>query len=700
MTAADVIYQGVPRLRRLARVRRLPRAAGDDGHRTRPWTRSSRGTRSRTPCSSSRFYSHELGRIQGRLPERMHVVLGTGDARAFRPADFAAYYRRVRARFLDVRRARARDRTPTRSTTAGSATSTPVCDERWERRRPPDRVASIRRDQIERLELAGIATLEALGDTPAGTRRRRGSRRATFETLRHQAALQLERAAHRRAPLRAARCRRSGAASACSRRPRRATSSTTSRATRSGSPGAGSSTCTGSRDTRRRVHRDLGARPRRGAARARARRSTSSTSGSPRTRTCTSTTTPPTRPTALKRLVAEHGDRARTSSTSSSAARSSSTSTRSSRQALRISYPSYSIKKVREFFMDATEELERRATTRSSSTSVARRARPRDPRRRSSATTRRTASRPCRLRDWLRRAQGGGGGAVRHRDPVARAARAARADRGGGRRSRSARAELRDRAARGAATRRSTLMGDLLEYHRREARPVWWWFFARCEMTPGAARRGLASRSAALEPDGSSRRGRRSRLVARLPLPGAAAQARRRATTSSTRVTGRRRRRRSSRSTTVAGHARRCGAGRRSRTCRCRQALIPGGPWTTKRRSRRRSCALGARCSRATGATRTSRSCCGASRRSAARACSARRSRRCGRLDPRGRGLVPLRPGPARLGQDVDGRAADHVPASRAASGSASPRRATRRSTSCSREVEADALETGVRSAG
>src|SRR5262249_19138353 len=25
------------------------------------------------------------------------------------------------------------------------------------------------------------------------------------------------------------------------------------------------------------------------------------------------------------------------------------------------------------------------------------------------------------------------------------------------------------------------LAGELLEYHRREARPAWWWFFERCE---------------------------------------------------------------------------------------------------------------------------------------------------------------------------------------------------------------------------
>jgi len=45
------------------------------------------------------FYSHELERIQGRLPERMRVVLGSGREEEFRPADFA-FFRRSRDRVL------------------------------------------------------------------------------------------------------------------------------------------------------------------------------------------------------------------------------------------------------------------------------------------------------------------------------------------------------------------------------------------------------------------------------------------------------------------------------------------------------------------------------------------------------------------------------------------------------------------------
>ena len=45
------------------------------------------------------FYTDELERIQGRRPERMHLMLGDGTTPAFAPDDFAAYAARVRAQF-------------------------------------------------------------------------------------------------------------------------------------------------------------------------------------------------------------------------------------------------------------------------------------------------------------------------------------------------------------------------------------------------------------------------------------------------------------------------------------------------------------------------------------------------------------------------------------------------------------------------
>src|SRR5687768_13039374 len=44
------------------------------------------------------FYNEQLGRIQGREPEHIHVLLGNGEQATFRPGEFGAYYRRVRSR--------------------------------------------------------------------------------------------------------------------------------------------------------------------------------------------------------------------------------------------------------------------------------------------------------------------------------------------------------------------------------------------------------------------------------------------------------------------------------------------------------------------------------------------------------------------------------------------------------------------------
>jgi predicted RecB family nuclease len=142
------------------------------------------------------FYSQELGRIQGRLPERLHVVLGTRERESFRLADFEAYYRRVRARFLDFL-AREPETYPWPVRHCRICDFLPRCTEQWERDDHLTRVAFIRRDQIGRLEPAGITTLEQLGDVPAGTNIDRIAP-PTFEALRHQAALQLE---HRRTGL-------------------------------------------------------------------------------------------------------------------------------------------------------------------------------------------------------------------------------------------------------------------------------------------------------------------------------------------------------------------------------------------------------------------------------------------------------------------------------------------------------------------
>ena len=440
------------------------------------------------------FYSHELARIQGRLPERMRVVLGTGLEEEFRPGEFAAFYRRARVR-LEEAIAQRPETYPYPVDHCGLCTFFPVCDARWDAEDHLVRVASIRRDQIERLDLAGISTLEALGDTPAGTAVPHMSA-ATFETLRHQASLQLA-------------ARRTGTHSYELLAPEERRGLGLLPAPSPGDlfydiegdpfwePGRGLEYLHGITDTDGRFtaiwahdrdeervalerviglfHERLAAHPDMHVYHYAAYETT-----------------------ALKRLVAEHGileeelDQLLRRETFVDLFTVT-------RQALRISYPSYSIKKVREFFMEATEELgggddaivayERWVAERDQEILDG---------------IERYNEEDCLsnllLRGWLlerrEEAEARFGVAIPWRpepetkEPDEEATEFA-----------AARAELR-RSLQETGDEAHALMGDLLEYHRREARPVWWWFFARTKMTPEQLVEDSES-IGCLEPDGS-----------------------------------------------------------------------------------------------------------------------------------------------------------------------------------------------------
>ena len=204
------------------------------------------------------------------------------------------------------------------------------------RARPPRRASpGIRRDQIERLGGGRHRRRSQRCDAAAGDADvPRCSRADVRDSCASRPRSSSRRASGRRR--RACVAARAGAGArlrAAAESPRRATSSSTSRAIRSGTPAAGSSTCSacslrdGERWSFRRV---LGARPRRGAARVRAVRSTSSTSGS---RERPGPARLPLRAGRADGAEAADGDArapARRRSTTCCAARSSSTSTRSS----------------------------------------------------------------------------------------------------------------------------------------------------------------------------------------------------------------------------------------------------------------------------------------------------------------------------------------------------------------------------------
>jgi predicted RecB family nuclease len=136
------------------------------------------------------FYAEQLGRIQGRLPEHVHVELGSGEQETLRTADYIAFFRRSRERLLAAVAA-----DPAPQTWPWPVYHCTICDFRHlcqDQRVVEDNpiiVAGLSRLHAERLARAGIPTLTALAETSAGAVAR--IRPETFERLKSQAALQL-----------------------------------------------------------------------------------------------------------------------------------------------------------------------------------------------------------------------------------------------------------------------------------------------------------------------------------------------------------------------------------------------------------------------------------------------------------------------------------------------------------------------------
>src|SRR5215213_8422332 len=140
------------------------------------------------------FYSSVVGGIQGRQPECMHLVLGDGRRESFRLDEYDAYYRRIRDRFMDFAEAGANGTSPYPVGHCSICVWKERCTTEWARDDHLSLVANVRRAQVERLFGAEITTLEQLAETPPTTRVARIADE-TLEALRDQAALQLH---HRR----------------------------------------------------------------------------------------------------------------------------------------------------------------------------------------------------------------------------------------------------------------------------------------------------------------------------------------------------------------------------------------------------------------------------------------------------------------------------------------------------------------------
>jgi predicted RecB family nuclease len=134
------------------------------------------------------FYTEQLARVTGREPAFMHVLLGSGLRDSYRPGDFMAYYRRVKERFLEFV-ADPPETYPLPVSHCSICDFLERCRAQWAEDDHLTLVARLGRNQAPRLEEAGIATLAALAAVPPETTIPRMSA-STFEALREQAALQ------------------------------------------------------------------------------------------------------------------------------------------------------------------------------------------------------------------------------------------------------------------------------------------------------------------------------------------------------------------------------------------------------------------------------------------------------------------------------------------------------------------------------
>lgn len=135
------------------------------------------------------YYSHLVGKAQGSPPQLMHLITGDMELQSFRYADYALYFHELKERFLH------------RVTNAPVETypePTPRCElckwkDRCEEQRLSDdhlyQVAGMTRLQTKKLEAAGIKTMAALAAFPGDTVVPRLDP-ATLNRLRHQAMLQ------------------------------------------------------------------------------------------------------------------------------------------------------------------------------------------------------------------------------------------------------------------------------------------------------------------------------------------------------------------------------------------------------------------------------------------------------------------------------------------------------------------------------
>jgi predicted RecB family nuclease len=137
-------------------------------------------------------YAEILATIQGELPEYIGVILGDGKEKKFRTYDYIYFYRQLKKRFLDKESRFDREKRPIPDGMADHRRWTTLAKEKLAEMDHLSRVANIRRTQVRKLEKVDIVTLTGLANTAVSNIPKMES--VTFNGLKSQAKLQLDSA--------------------------------------------------------------------------------------------------------------------------------------------------------------------------------------------------------------------------------------------------------------------------------------------------------------------------------------------------------------------------------------------------------------------------------------------------------------------------------------------------------------------------
>ncbi len=139
------------------------------------------------------FYTEQLEQLQGLRPRRMHLILGSGERPPFAPEEFEAYAAQVVAHFEQRRGELAAGAEPAYPYPVADCEFCPWWKHCRDRRRADDHlclVAGLNRDQGLKLEAVGVPTVTAVAGLEPTVKVDRLARQ-TLAGLRQQAALQV-----------------------------------------------------------------------------------------------------------------------------------------------------------------------------------------------------------------------------------------------------------------------------------------------------------------------------------------------------------------------------------------------------------------------------------------------------------------------------------------------------------------------------